>query len=385
MGKSRTIFTHFTLFIALASLAVAIFYGVSPFRYYLLLCGLICLFVAHKNIFSPLLKSQYQTTFLPWVPWLFSLLIVCSVHNFFDFAFFLKNWAVFALLALTLFHGDFSRDRLVSALATCSLIISVACIVSITYYGLKTDIFNANKNAVIGTLTILNSCCLTYVLNNYQKTQPKRVYYFIFSVVMALVATIYAEVRSALLAYIALGLVFILFNRKNTKAIFILLGIFLLLIVLSLLTGRLQQGFQDLMKYQAGNANTSWGLRLEMWKMAVRAFEYSPLIGWGNDPALAMSKAGIVFPIKGWSVPRFHSDFFQLLSSGGVILTLGWITTVLLLIRNSLKDFMKLGALASLLAIGCVDTYWYSNSVSFMFCVLWALLSVTENRDKAYQ
>ena len=385
MGKYQSLLARVTLFIALASLVFAIFYSVSPFRYVLLFCCLVCLFSAYKNaIFS----VEYRTTFLPWLPWLpwlFSLLIISTTFNFSDFSFFLKNWLVFALLTITLFHCHFNREKLISGLATCSLILSFICIISISYYGLKADIYSANKNAVIGTLTLLNSCCLIYVLDNYQNKRLKNIYYVVFSVVMALIATIFAEVRSALLAYFALGLAFALFNRKNTKTIIILLGIFLLLITLSLLTGRLQQGFQDLLKYQAGNANTSWGLRIEMWKMALRGFESSPLIGWGGDPAVAMSQAGIIFPVKGWTVTRFHSDFFQLLSSGGLVLVLGWLTTVLLLIRKSLGDFMKLGVLVSLLAIGCVDTYWYSNSVFFMFCVLWALLSVTDKMNKANQ
>ena len=155
------------------------------------------------------------------------------------------------------------------------------------------------------------------------------------------------------------------------------------MLVFFLLTGRLQQGVTDLVQYSHGNTNSSWGLRLEMWKMAVMTFPESPIYGWGDNAAETMEKAGIVPPLKEWFIAHFHNDFLNALTMGGLIMAGGWVTTIICLIKNSYKDLPRLCSLASILAAGLVDRDWFDQDVLFPFVILWTLLYLTDPTRKA--
>lgn len=46
---------------------------------------------------------------------------------------------------------------------------------------------------------------------------------------------------------------------------------------------RIHDAIHDVQQYQAGNKNTSVGMRFEMWRGAVVLFKAKPLLGWGKD------------------------------------------------------------------------------------------------------
>lgn len=46
---------------------------------------------------------------------------------------------------------------------------------------------------------------------------------------------------------------------------------------------RIQQAYQEIGLFQSGNVNTSVGLRLEMWRGAIKLTQEKPLLGWGKE------------------------------------------------------------------------------------------------------
>ena len=151
------------------------------------------------------------------------------------------------------------------------------------------------------------------------------------------------------------------------------------MIISFFLTGRMQQGISDLVQYSHGNTNSSWGLRLTMWKMAILAFPEAPIFGWGDDAAQAMESAGVVPPINDWFVTHFHNDFLNGLTMGGLVMAGGWLCSLICLTKNSIKDLPRLCSLASIVAVGMADRDWFEQDVLVPFVILWTLMYLTRS------
>ena len=368
--------------VAFLSITLPVFLGVSPFRYILIaLCLLEILLLCFQKKEVLLDTGLFKATVCPWLPWVCFSLILAWVHQSSDFITPLKHLLVFILLYIAFVNSKYTRKTYILCLSLCLLGLSGVCMGEILSHGLGSFIFNANKNPVLGVITLMNVCCLSYLLTSEENLNRTEILLVIAAITCALATTILAEVRSSLLAYAASGVVFLLSGNNNRKALWLIILVFLILIFLSLLTGRLQQGFNDLEKYRAGQSFTSWGLRIEMWKMALKSFPEAPIFGWGFEPVKSMVEAGFTFPLKSWKFTRFHSDFFQILSCGGLVLISAWLATIIWLAKQAIKDSARLCLLFSILAMGLVDNFWYSKSVSFAFVILWCILSLTSAKS----
>ena len=370
-------------YLAITSVAILFLSGSHIPKISLMVLSLIAIYLnletlKHENTFVAL-----KDLFVPFLPWIISTIILACVHSFSGLSYFYNSCFLLVLIFLALSPIPVQRHHLLWA---CGLLL-LATSFLISFYVLNnqlgSNIFGVNKNKVLYVTALLSVCCLSSYISGYQTLGKPLKSVLLASVALSLVSIVLSEVRLVFLAYLSFIFLLVAYPRKEFRKFIVLsVFIFLLLIVFSLLTGRLQQGFDNLAQFQAGNSNTSWGIRLELWDLALRAFVEKPLFGWGDDPYHAITAAGIEFGVPALPSPHFHSDMMHSLAYGGIIGFVGLIATYTVLCWQSRKDFTRLAVIIAMISMGLVDRFWAHWITLYPFILLWLLLYVTAPDQK---
>lgn len=370
----------FLLLVLAISCCLSDIFGANNFKYTMFAISLMAILFSYPTLNSQHFYQQFKTVALPWLPWVVGIVILMFVHGTKDLTQFLNSVLLVILIFSALYQLDLERRIVLLIFAFCLIAFDVAIIAFILKNGATTNIIGANRNELFAVLTFMNvGLASHFILSvNNQNPNKRECFLFGFAILFTLATTIMAEVRNAILAYGSCAGVFLLFgDKKSRKYCLFFALIFVVLIALSFATGRMQTGIQDIQQFEQGNSYTSWGLRIEMWKMVLRGFPLAPIFGWGSDAPTAMMTAGVTFPID-WEIAHFHNDFFIALATGGIVLAAGWGISMICLIMSSLKDLTRLCALASILSTGLVERNMFEQDMLFPFAIFWALLCVTD-------
>lgn len=351
----------------------------------LVLCFLTILasYIIHK---APDLNSytrSYIEFFTPWAPWYFSVIVLVL---FFDgvpeSSEFFNALLIMLFIFGAMYPQQFSRTKVITYLSIALILVSLAIDIQILTYGFDgSSVIGTNRNKVLGITSALTLCCFGTLIFEEEKYNRNCKFLLIVSIIVSISAIILSEVRTAIIPFLALIPFVCYFKRSNKKIIAyaILVPIFLLL--MSFLMGRMQQGITDLQQYQTGVAYTSWGIRLELWKLAINAFGDAPFFGYGEDPYKGMVAAGhtIVFP-NVTKIQHFHNDFFNALTAGGLFEVICWLSTLFLMAKKSRNDPASLCLLLGVLSAGLVERYWFHRITLFAFVTLWTLLYISNSQ-----
>lgn len=326
-----------------------------------------------KNSFSILFSFLK-----PWGPWIASIVLFIVVHGSSGLSNFLHVILIFCLFYLALYHFKVNKKWALYILGTNVLLLSSAIVLSILFNGLGTTILGVNKNVIIPELAALSVVSLFFYLSNKKFFTSKITQIFlILSVIINLIAVVMSEVRTAILVYLCVFPLLPLISKNLVRKAFPVITVTLLtLVALFFFTGRFQEGWNDLVQYQAGNASSSWGIRIELWKLGLAAFTQNPYFGWGIEPFSRILEHGYYFPVDFYA-EHFHCDMLNLLVCGGSVSVLGWLATNIMLIISSSRDPAKIALIATFFAIGIAEQSWASNySACFVFMVTWVLLNL---------
>lgn len=383
MKRLSLIFPRLLLLLSISSCFLIILCGASVFKYAIFAVSSIAITCLYKTIrFDTVLPDLKRLT-LPWLPWIICTIILMFVHGTKSLSKFPNAFLILCLIFIVLNTLKIKRKNTVLALSIGLFALNSAVSVFLYKYGLCGEILGTNKNPLFAVITIINATIISAVLCAKSTYSKVEILFIFMTVLFTFITTTLAQTRHVLLAYPACACIFLLFASKDEKRIALyFISIFMILIIAFLLTGRLQQGLADLVQYSHGDSNSSWGLRLEMWKMAILTFPEAPIFGWGDNAAQAMEKAGLVPPLKEWFVTHFHNDLLNGLTMGGLVMAGGWVSTLICLTKNSLQDLPRLCSLASIIAVGLVDRDWFEQDVLFPFVILWALFYLTDPTRK---
>lgn len=151
---------------------------------------------------------------------------------------------------------------------------------------------------------------------------------------------------------------------------------------------RLDQGISDVRQYVDGEQRyTNVGVRIELWRTALRVIERSPLVG-ASEPKVKRQLEAMV--ASGQSRPfvlqfeHFHNDILQQLVYGGVIGLLAWLSTLvvpfLFFLRQMRRPGLAAPALAGMLltlsyfSFGLTEViFWSVRSAMFYALMLFVL------------
>lgn len=148
---------------------------------------------------------------------------------------------------------------------------------------------------------------------------------------------------------------------------------------------RMAKGWSDIEQFFAGNIHTSWGYRLEMWRIVLLGFVEHPLLGHGLDSfnayTVALAQAGVTQLPDLFGSP--HNEYLHMLFSVGVV---GLLLFVVLLIGLLVLLFKAIGgannireslyavlyfALVIYIAITCFfDTSWSNKNLIYVYVIM---------------
>lgn len=124
----------------------------------------------------------------------------------------------------------------------------------------------------------------------YNRTQTKITHiFYTSSIIGSICAIILSETRGVWLALISIAFIYLslmLIRKATFKKIgsYTLLSIFILTIALSLNTvqQRIKETKYEISAIQSGNLDSSWGIRVQLWKSAIDIIKSNPIIGVGT-------------------------------------------------------------------------------------------------------
>ncbi len=353
-------------------------------KYAILFSALASAFVSLKKTDFPEVITAYFNFILPWLPWFFGLLIVLSINQ--GSHIYLDSYLFLTLIFFGLYKLKINREWVLWATLISCIVLSATAIGYVLTNGLTSYIFEENRNIYVPFTTLLMIVCLSSLLFDSSEYSRLLKLGLVTAVLVCLACIVLTEVRTAILAILAIiPLIFVYRKNQSFKFILVIGAIALFILLLFWYTGRLQQGLADLTKYQAGDSNSSWGIRLELWKLSYDAFLAKPLIGWGEQPFDEILRSGFIFPVESFHPGHSHSDFFNMLVSIGIIGVIGWLLSICLLIKTSWKDPVAVSLLVACLAMGLVERMWFQNRVSiYLISVVWVLLYLSRNSDKIF-
>ena len=375
-------FALFTLGVCALSAGFLFLTGSHVPKYLILI---LCLFTFIFNKLENKTSNSYLfhsglKFFIPWLPWLLSTVILVIFFKGIPASQDIFNSFLLMIFMFGAFcTRHYSRKLILECLALSLLVASLCIDIQILLNGLHDEVIGTNKNKVLTLTSVLTVCCLGALFSEEPTLDKKTKLLIVVSVLASISAIILAQVRTGILPFLAVVPFICYFNRKNKTAITVTLVLAVVLLSLSFLTGRMQQGFVDLQKYSVGNSVSSWGIRLELWKFALQGFEGAPFFGWGSDPYTAMTNAGYVLGIKIEKLYHFHNDFINMLATGGLFGVFGWLSTVALLAKKSLKDPACLCLLVGSLAVGLTEQFWFNRTTLFSLVTIWTLLYVSRS------
>lgn len=368
-----------TFWVALISVSFAYPFPSQLPKYLLFVLSILVIGFSYKKVFSKDGWTDFLEFFKPWIPWFLSVTVLCIIYGTSGFSRYVNTFLILILVFLALRTTSYNKERLLYFFAVSSIVISLSILIYIYYYGLSPYIFDYNKNKLMYPVTMIGVCCLVALMTDYRDL-PRRLLILLFLGVASFIfALVFSEVRGALLGLLALIPVAIIYSKRLSKKVLIGFAILVTVtIVLFLMTGRLQEGVNDLRKVFAGNMNSSWGIRLVLWKTSLESFLASPWIGWGAESYRTYSVSGFMTtPLpKFIEFTHFHSDFFQLLAVGGLVMISGWLITCAWLAWTVRHDPYRLSLIISSLAMGLTEPCWAIWLSLFTFALLWILFTL---------
>lgn len=373
--EHHSIMTQMMVFLLLGSFCFLFPLGTKKYIYLFYVFSLVMLITQFYAIGWEKALSRAKYEIFPWMPLLFTVVLLTIVHGASGYSIYFQALSLIFLCSVFIDKCFFTKKQIVLFLASITAMLSVAIVAYIFTFGLSSEVLGVNKNRLLCGVTLIVASLVGCTLGKSQSYTFRERIGLIAAFILFLFALILSEVRTAILGLVAVS--FVVFAYQSRKTSLILFLAIAVVLVFFILTGRLQQGWKDLLLWNNGNPNSSWGIRLELWQLALEGIVDKPLLGWGTKPYHALLNSGYT-----WSVPTFkpthaHNDILNFALTNGLLGLVGWGVTVLLLIYRANGNSALLALLFSSLAMGLSERVWFDNKATFPLLIsLWILFSL---------
>ena len=354
---------------------------VGPMKFLIFTSLVITVMLSYRNVILENVSKEIFNFFQPWIPWFCGIVILCMVHGISGFSKYFNFYLIMFAGALAIPSGGLKRS-FVCTTASCSvLILTTLIVVDYVLHGLSSYFLGVNKNTLMGGVLLLASISFSSLMLRKEDQTTILKSLVICSFAMVCFCIYITEVRTALLGLVGMTVViFFRTYRYNRKVFYIVMMGLIFAVGALVLSGRIGQGISDVKLWLEGNSNTSWGIRLELWLLSIKAFISKPVFGWGAHPFSEIVASGLGFPQAIGFIRHFHSDFFNMLCTGGLVGILSWLGTVCLILKRSWNDISLLMLMATILLMGLSDRYWFDmQQVLYLFACLF--ISLYKSRE----
>ena len=365
-------------------------------RYYLRLLLPIAVMTIGLKAWGRELKLR---NFLPLgaavLPWILVVAVLMVVHQKGGFS----SYLVLPLAAGLIFAAT---DDIRYPEKTLYMLSSFFCILIATlqgmdvFYGTFSHWAEGDRGGLGGNPVPFAHTCTFFVgvvfiglMKSLEKKE--KIHYIVFyaiSCLFGLVLIYLTRTRGAQLS-IAILLILMIFKniRGNNRLVLSLLGV-ALIVFLGYAYQRFMIGFNEIAAC-AGQlkCHTSWGVRLELWTIAWEGFLDKPFLGWGPDPLPSIISAHPeVLKWYKWAKDAdFHSDYFNLLATGGAILVISYMAMMSAFAWIARKNIGALWAVLNLLVLGISNTAFRGRAVAVSFFLVYLLFLRCEGNNQEYE
>lgn len=348
-------------------------------------------------------EKQIVGLFLLYV---FGLIAIAASHEFIILFSFRVEMYWHALLLLTLFIA-FKKIELSVSFYWNVLTVIAILIFGVAVYAFIQDISRANGVAAninsYGKLAGITVVFFAIKLTVYRYDHPTKM---IVDLVLMLIAGFGLYISETRAAWIAVFLTLIVmtpflfhsisFKKLGAFVIACVAAITVISLTNSEVLSRLMQGWNDIQQYYYGNIHTSWGYRLEMWRIVLLGFVEHPVWGHGLDAfnayTVALKEAGLTQLPDNFGSP--HNEYMHMLFSVGIVgllLFLSLLIGLLVLLVHTIGGIKNIHkslyarlyfSLVVYIAITCLfDTSWSNKHVLYVYVVMLVGSAVMLQKD----
>jgi O-antigen ligase len=198
----------------------------------------------------------------------------------------------------------------------------------------------------------------------------------ILAVPATLVILVLSTRRLELLGFMALSLAILVWRyRQHYSPLRAIVGTLIFMAFLAVLVAlrweKFAQGIMDVQHYMANSQDipvsaklTSWGARLEMWRVGWAAFMDHPWLGLSASARPSDLQIYGAPPPEIFGHRHFHMHLLQVLTEGGLLGLLLFVTTIGYSIRHMIIRPFQAQPEIALLALGLLGAYVMEGAVS---------------------
>jgi len=185
-----------------------------------------------------------------------------------------------------------------------------------------------NLALLLGTLSLVALVFLPHALGRRFVVLQKVV--LVLAALAGLLASVLSGTRGGWVVFPALGLLvcgaaFVVMPRRRMIALAAMLVVALLAMAFlprASVTARVGEGVENLQEYAEGNAGSSLGVRLEMWRAGWHLVQEKPLLGWGEGKLEAQRDQWVAEGRFNRGISQYdqlHSDIVDTLARRGIV------------------------------------------------------------------
>ncbi|ELI5739466.1 O-antigen ligase family protein [Vibrio fluvialis] len=287
---------------------------------------------------------------------------------------------------------QFSYYQILIFLGCCTIFSNSVYLYSIVGTGRWSGVINSIPYAGLAALLALIS--INFALDS--KTNRLRLLFGFFST-LPIISLVITESRGVWLAF-ACALLVLFFNKfrftfKKVALLLILLSSVVFVLSGSFVEQRIEQTRYEFEQIQKGNMNTSIGLRVQMWRAAVKLADGNWLLGLGNEHfeklELLYKQRKITKALYDYHPPHYHNQFIDSVVKSGLI-GLAFLLLLLMLplylVRHTNKNTKDIvtSVVALYVVMGLTDAPFY-NGQTFILYVLTMLIFINTSTQSSTQ
>ena len=129
------------------------------YKYFILLAAFLFTLFSYKSWGFSTVRDGLICFFTPWIPWYLSIFLLIFIYGIHGFSIYVNALFIMLLVFMVLQSYQLTRKQVITAFALNLLVLSLASIITVLFFGLSDYILGINKNKLIGGASLLTSCC----------------------------------------------------------------------------------------------------------------------------------------------------------------------------------------------------------------------------------
>ncbi len=351
-------------------------------RYYIRLLLPLALLILGLKLWTHHLNAQPFKEFGKAIlPWVLTIAVLMAIHHRGGFS----SYLVLPLVAMFVFSStddiDFPENTLYVTSSLFCILISALQTMDVfygTFWHSVGDRGGLGGNAVIfaHTCSFFVGVVLIGLMRAYENKEVRHAIFYAIAAAAGLYLLYLTRTRGAQLAIFVLMLFMVVKSIRRDNKLFSAIVLFAFALCAYYAYQHFMVGVHEIEQFDfQKERGTSWGARLQMWTVAWQGFLDKPFFGWGPEamPLILSEHPELLRWFKGVPTWDFHSDYFNMLATGGIVMVTAYVTMMASLAWLARRNIGALWCVANILLLGVSNTAIRGRSVAVSFFLVYLL------------